>query len=184
LSEALPRLRSSERTSTTDKQRRVGEFEWDLLRRSALLNGPTDIALTFVDYLGKQNRDARRFDQLDQDALLFMEEVERVAGAQVSLVSTALLDLFEVTGTERQKIESAYRGESVEIEHPTLGKATIRDQAPMHSDAVVARFLDNLTPAQWYRMLNSRVFFGLQRNGWKGSWVLASIAHARTWSWN
>jgi adenylosuccinate synthase len=82
------RLRRSERTSTTDKQRRVGEFEWDLLRRSALLNGPTDIALTFVDYLGKANRDARRFDQLTPDALLFIEEVERVAGAQVSLVST------------------------------------------------------------------------------------------------
>jgi adenylosuccinate synthase len=82
------KLRSSERTSTTDKLRRVGEFEWDLLRRSALLNGPTDIALTFVDYLGKKNRDARRFDQLSQDALLFIEEVEQVAGAQVSLVST------------------------------------------------------------------------------------------------
>jgi adenylosuccinate synthase len=82
------RLERSERTSTTDKLRRVGEFEWDLLRRSALLNGPTDIALTFVDYLGKKNRDARRFDQLSQDALLFIEEVERVAGAQVSLVST------------------------------------------------------------------------------------------------
>jgi adenylosuccinate synthase len=81
-------LRRSERTSTTDKQRRVGEFEWDLLRRSALLNGPTDVALTFVDYFGKQNRDARRFDQLDQSALLFIEEVERVAGAPVSLVST------------------------------------------------------------------------------------------------
>jgi adenylosuccinate synthase len=82
------KLRRSERTSTTDKLRRVGEFEWDLLRRSALLNGPTDIALIFVDYLGKQNRDARRFDQLSQGALLFIEEVERVAGAQVSLVST------------------------------------------------------------------------------------------------
>jgi adenylosuccinate synthase len=81
-------LRRFERTSTTDKLRRVGEFEWDLLRRSALVNGPTDIALTFVDYLGKKNRDARRFDQLTSDALLFIEEVEQVAGAQVSLVST------------------------------------------------------------------------------------------------
>jgi adenylosuccinate synthase len=82
------RLEGSERTSTTDKLRRVGEFEWDLLRRSALVNGPTDIALTFVDYLGKKNRDARRFDQLSPDALLFIEEVERVSGARVSLVST------------------------------------------------------------------------------------------------
>lgn len=82
------RLRRSEKTSTTKKQRRVGEFEWDLLRRSAVLNGPTDIALTFVDYLGKDNLNARRFDQLTPAALNFIDEIERVAGAPVSLVST------------------------------------------------------------------------------------------------
>jgi adenylosuccinate synthase len=82
------KLRRSEKTSTTNKQRRVGEFEWELLRQSALLNGPTDIALTFVDYLGKENLDARRFDQLTPTALNFIDEIERVAGAPVSLVST------------------------------------------------------------------------------------------------
>lgn len=81
-------LLKSEKTSTTNKQRRVGEFEWDLLRHSALLNGPTDIALTFVDYLGKDNLNARRFDQLTPSALNFIAEIERVAGAPVSLAST------------------------------------------------------------------------------------------------
>jgi adenylosuccinate synthase len=81
-------LRRSEKTSTTNKQRRVGEFEWDLLRRSALINGPTDIALTFVDYLGKKNLDAHRFEQLTEPTLHFIEEVERVARAPVSLIST------------------------------------------------------------------------------------------------
>jgi adenylosuccinate synthase len=82
------RLRKAEKTSTTNKQRRVGEFEWDLLRKSALINGPTDIALTFVDYLGKKNLDARRFEQLTEQTLHFIEEVERVARAPVSLIST------------------------------------------------------------------------------------------------
>jgi adenylosuccinate synthase len=82
------KLRRSEMTSTTNKQRRVGEFEWDLLRRSSLINGPTDIALTFVDYLGKRNLNARRFDQLTPAALNLIDEIERVAGAPVSLVST------------------------------------------------------------------------------------------------
>jgi hypothetical protein len=93
--------------------------------------------------------------------LWHMAEVENwgLIQSQGLLSTSALLDLFEMTGPERQEIESAYRGKSVEIEHPKLGKATIRDQAPMHSDAVVARFLDNLTPAEWYRTLNSRVFF-------------------------
>jgi len=86
------RLRKAEKTSTTNKQRRVGEFEWDLLRRSALINGPTDIALTFVDYLGKKNVDARRFEQLTESTLHFVEEVERVARAPVSLISTGFAE--------------------------------------------------------------------------------------------
>ncbi len=77
------------------------------------------------------------------------------------LSTSALLDLFSYEGERRDAIESAYRAESVVIEHPKLGEATIRDQGPMHSDEVVRRFLDDLTPAQWYRTLNSRVFFWL-----------------------
>jgi adenylosuccinate synthase len=81
-------LKRVEKTSTTDRQRRVGEFEWDLLRRSAVINGPTDIALTFADYITRKNAGARRFDQLTPETIQFVEEVERVAGAPVSLIST------------------------------------------------------------------------------------------------
>lgn len=81
-------IKSAEHTSTTKRQRRVGEFDWTLLRRSALLNGTTDVALTFTDYLSKKNREARRFDQLTDDTLRFIQEVERVANAPVSLIST------------------------------------------------------------------------------------------------
>ena len=81
-------LKNREFTSTTDRQRRVGEFEWTLLRSSALINGPTDIALTFVDYICRDNVKARRFEQLTEETIYFVEEVERVAGAPVSLIST------------------------------------------------------------------------------------------------
>ncbi|HXW59388.1 MAG TPA: adenylosuccinate synthetase [Solirubrobacteraceae bacterium] len=84
----LPELRNVEKGSVSGKQRRVGEFDWELLQRAARLNGATDVALTFVDYLDIRNRNARRFDQLDQDTIYFIEEVERVAGAPVSLIST------------------------------------------------------------------------------------------------
>ncbi len=80
-------LLKKEKTSTTNKQRRVSEFGWELLRRSAALNSPTDIAITFADYLDPKNRDVRRFDQLTEDTQMFIEEVERVANAPVSLVS-------------------------------------------------------------------------------------------------
>ena len=84
----LEELESTERTSTTDRARRIGEFDWELLRKASLLNRPTDIALTFSDYLTIENRAAKRFEQLHADTINFIQEIERVSGARVSLIST------------------------------------------------------------------------------------------------
>jgi adenylosuccinate synthase len=84
----LTELKTTETTTTTRKQRRLAEFDWEQLHRSTMLNGPTDIALTFVDYLNKANGHAFRFDQLTLDTVRFIEEVERVSGVPVSLIST------------------------------------------------------------------------------------------------
>jgi hypothetical protein len=65
------------------------EFNWSMLRRAAALNGPTDIALTFADYIASKNEKARRFEQLTSDTITFIEEIERVAAAPVSLISTS-----------------------------------------------------------------------------------------------
>ncbi len=81
-------IKQNERTSTTNRERRVSEFDWALLRKAASLNAPTDIALSFVDYLAKKNQNARRFEQLDKETIRFIEEVEKVASAPVSLIST------------------------------------------------------------------------------------------------
>ena len=84
----LETLRQTERTSTTDRMRRIAEFDWNLLRKASLLNGPTDVALTFTDYLSSKNGSARRFEQLHHDTINFIQEVERVSGARVSLIAT------------------------------------------------------------------------------------------------
>jgi adenylosuccinate synthase len=81
-------LERAEHTSTTNKLRRVGEFEWDLFRRAVSLNGPTDIALSFADYINRTNADARRFEQLTDDTIQLIEELEQVACSPVSLIST------------------------------------------------------------------------------------------------
>jgi adenylosuccinate synthase len=52
------------------------------------LNGPTDIALTFTDYISALNQQARRFEQLTDETIRFVEEVEQVANAPVTLIST------------------------------------------------------------------------------------------------
>jgi adenylosuccinate synthase len=77
-----------EKTTTTKRDRRVAEFSWTLFRRACELNSPTDIALTFVDYLSIKNRDARRVEQLTPGTIEFVEELERCSAVSVSLIST------------------------------------------------------------------------------------------------
>lgn len=81
-------LRGAERGSVSGTKRRVAEFSWHQVRRAAEVNGATDIALTFADYISKHNVHARRYDQLSADTIQFIEAVERVTGAPVSLIAT------------------------------------------------------------------------------------------------
>lgn len=82
-------LESAEVGSVSQRPRRVAEFDWAQFRRSMLLNGPTDICLTFADYFGVDNRKAFRYEQLNDDTLRFIEEMEKVSGVPVSMISTA-----------------------------------------------------------------------------------------------
>ncbi len=81
-------LAKYEKGSRSGKPRRVGWFEWDHFRDACSLNAPTDIVLTFADYVEIKNREARRFEQLTENTIKFIEEIERVAQAPVSLVNT------------------------------------------------------------------------------------------------
>ncbi len=85
-------LRQDEHTSTTNRLRRVGEFDWELLRKSCLLNSPTDIAVTFTDYINSVNRNACRFEQLTESTLSFIQEIEKFTGASVSIITTGFND--------------------------------------------------------------------------------------------
>jgi adenylosuccinate synthase len=86
------KVKEAEKTSTTKRNRRVGWFDWELFRKSCILNTPTDIALTFVDYLDGKNNEARRFEQLTEDTIKFIEEIEHVAQAPVSIINTKFPD--------------------------------------------------------------------------------------------
>ena len=82
------------------------------------------------------------------------------------LSTTALLDLFQKTGEERSKIESHWRPSSIQIDHPKYGKAVVRDQKPARPDWM-ERVLVGVTPEQWYKFLNSKVFFWLCQDSLK-----------------
>jgi hypothetical protein len=72
--------------------------------------------------------------------------------------TTALLDLFEVTGSEREALEACHRRESVTIIHSDYGQAVVRDQKPI-IPLVLGRVLTDMSAEEWYRTLNRRVFF-------------------------
>ena len=76
------------------------------------------------------------------------------------LSTTALLDLFQISGERRFSIESSHRPESVTISHPKHGIAVIRDQKPMRESDLL-KCLTGMSPRQWYEALNNRVFFWL-----------------------
>ena len=78
------------------------------------------------------------------------------------LSTTALLDRFDIHGPERTDIESRRRAQSVEIHHPSLGSAWIRDNKPIN-ETVLKRTLVGMSLARWYETLNGRVFFWLTR---------------------
>jgi adenylosuccinate synthase len=74
--------------SVSGRTRRIAEFDWNQLRRSASLNGATDIALSFADYLDKANQSAKDLASLSPETQTFIENVERVSGVPVGLIST------------------------------------------------------------------------------------------------
>lgn len=85
----LDEIKMTEVGSVSGRTRRIAEFDWHLLRRALLLNGPTDLALTFADYLGVKNQNAFRYEQLTDETQRFIGELEQVSGLPVSLISTA-----------------------------------------------------------------------------------------------
>jgi hypothetical protein len=84
---------------------------------------------------------------------------------QHGLLSTsALLDLFEVTGEKRRDIEERHRPNSVSLNHRVHGTAVVRDQKPMDDAGLIKALKGDATPKQWYQLLNGRVFFWLSRS--------------------
>jgi hypothetical protein len=79
------------------------------------------------------------------------------------LSTTALLDLFELTGVDREAIEAARRPDWVTITHHVHGDVAIRDNKPI-SDKKLAKCLEDMSCPDFYRSLNSRVFFWLSES--------------------
>jgi hypothetical protein len=83
---------------------------------------------------------------------------------QRGLLSTsALLDLYGVSGTTRVQIEARRRHTGITLEREGLPRAVVRDQLPMDDVGLRRCLPPHLAPEDWYRLLNDKVFFWLTR---------------------
>ncbi|MGC4192018.1 MAG: adenylosuccinate synthetase [Thermomicrobiales bacterium] len=79
-------------------RRKASQIDWDLLAYSAMLNGPTQIVLTFCDHLDPAMKAVTHRDGITQPVKDVIAQVERVTGAPVTLVDTGKYrdDLVEI----------------------------------------------------------------------------------------
>lgn len=74
--------------TVTGRQRRAAPFNFELARRAVMLNGATQIALTKLDILYPACKGVSVFDELEPDAVAFVEKVGEEVGMPVTLIGT------------------------------------------------------------------------------------------------
>ena len=75
------------------------------------------------------------------------------------LSTSTLLNLFEIKGEARRRLESQVRRQSQTISHAKYGSAVVRDQKPIVNEERLRKCVQGATPEEWLRLLNSKVFF-------------------------
>ncbi|MCA8091040.1 hypothetical protein LGM65_09050 [Burkholderia anthina] len=79
------------------------------------------------------------------------------------LSTSSLLALFGISGMDRESIETRRRPTNITIHHPSFGEALITDNGPLTEAALAQCLDDGLTPSDWMRLLNQRVFFWVEQ---------------------
>lgn len=75
-------------SSIEGKIRRKAEFDFDMLKQAVEVNGATQIALTFLEHVFPEVKNAKTWGHITSEARLFIEKVEKVAGVPVTILNT------------------------------------------------------------------------------------------------
>ena len=79
-----------EKTTVTKRTRRVCEFDIDLVKEAALLNRPTQIAITFIDYLSYADHGKTKLTALTRKSREFIDTIETQLQIPVTLIKTGI----------------------------------------------------------------------------------------------
>jgi hypothetical protein len=72
---------------------------------------------------------------------------------------SAILDFFAIVGEDRSRFESAQRVEKTWVAMGETTGVVLRDQKPMPPSQLLVALQDGMTPEDWYRTINAKVFF-------------------------
>jgi hypothetical protein len=93
--------------------------------------------------------------------LYHMAEADAWAGIRVRglLSVSAILDLSDIGHENRSRLEIEQRLKKEVISLRNTGDIVLRDQKPMPRSQLLVALRDGITPEEWYRTINSKVFF-------------------------
>jgi adenylosuccinate synthase len=77
-----------ERTSVTNKVRRVARFDWELAEKAVMINRPTHLAINGLDYLNFANRGLTDSDSLSSEASDLVARLEANLSTPVTFLGT------------------------------------------------------------------------------------------------
>lgn len=77
-----------ETTTVTKKVRRVGEFDLEQVANAVVLNQPTSLALTFLDYVSPEDAGVTEWRKLSSQSLNYIRNLERSLHVPIQLIQT------------------------------------------------------------------------------------------------
>lgn len=78
----------TEQTTVTKKTRRIGDWDESLIAKACTLNGPTSLAISFMDYLCPEDEGKTDAAELSDRAHTFIDYVQRITDSAVRMVGT------------------------------------------------------------------------------------------------
>jgi hypothetical protein len=88
--------------------------------------------------------EAGTWASIKQHGLLSSNEVARRSGAQ---------------GAAASALRRGHRSDKITVTVPGMGEVVLRDQIPMHPDRITRALPPDVSAADWYELINERVFF-------------------------
>lgn len=80
------------------------------------------------------------------------------------LSTSAALDKLNVEAAARAALEEGHRAEKAKVDGVNGESIVLRDQKPMPRDRLIKALESGITPEEWYRFLNGKVFTWAQED--------------------